>query len=63
MNDARTPPPGMSRKQWRRLQNEKDTAQPPLKTGLGIITDKGARAVNRQTLNQVLPPGPKPRKK
>jgi hypothetical protein len=54
MADARTPPPGMTRKQWRRLQNEIDTAKPPLKTATGILANEGGHAVNRQTLGHVL---------
>ena len=55
MSDARTPPPGLTRKQWRRILNDKDTAQPALRTGLGIIAEQGAKAVNRQTRDVVKP--------
>lgn len=44
----------MTRKQWRRLQNEIDTAKPPLKTATGILANEGGHAVNRQTLGHVL---------
>lgn len=55
MNDARTPPPGMTRKQWRRVLNEVDTARPSMKMATGILAQTGGRAVDRQTLKNVLP--------
>ena len=56
MHEGKLPPPGMTRKQWRRLRNEMETAKPALKTASGVLAEQGGRAVNRQTLSHVLPP-------
>lgn len=54
MNDARSPPAGMTRKQWRRALNQVDTARVSIKTATGILAERGGRAVDWQTLKTVL---------
>lgn len=56
MHEGKQPPPGMTRKQWRRLRNEMETARPGLRTASGILAEHGGRAVDRRTLSHVLPP-------
>ena len=53
--NARTPPTGMTRKQWRRLVNDRDTQQRPVKVASTVViedqrrpVDKAARIVTTQ---------------
>jgi hypothetical protein len=52
---ARDPPPGLTRKQWRRLQTDADTAKPVIRTALTQVERNSARPVNRQAARAVAP--------
>jgi len=45
--DARTPPTAMTRKQWRRLINDRDTQQRPVKVASTVVTEEQRRPVDR----------------
>ena len=47
MMDARTPPPGYTRKQWRRQLNDRDTGQPPVKVASTVVIEEQRRPVDK----------------
>jgi hypothetical protein len=45
--NARTPPAGMTRKQWRRLVNDRDTQQRPVKVASTVVIEDQRRPVDK----------------
>jgi hypothetical protein len=45
--NARTPPAGMTRKHWRRLVNDRDTQQRPIKVASTVVIEEQRHPVDK----------------